>query len=216
MLTQISIHAPSRERRRILSHPGIHPPSISIHAPSRERPALLKQWEEQQNISIHAPSRERHRVICAAVFACNNFNPRSLAGATEFADLPSNVRSISIHAPSRERQNLQICLLTFVQFQSTLPRGSDTRVIAKFGTNANFNPRSLAGATMPLSIESSRATISIHAPSRERPNPVWYSLYKQNISIHAPSRERLPLLNSLKYFTLHFNPRSLTGATTSC
>ena len=33
-------------------------------------------------ISIHAPLRERHLAICAVVSACNNFNPRSLTGAT--------------------------------------------------------------------------------------------------------------------------------------
>ena len=77
----------------------------------------------------------------------DNFNPRSLTGATEFADLPSAVRAISIHAPLRERlqygdttllpdyisihaplrerqasHNTHIFLHTF---QSTLPYGSD-------------------------------------------------------------------------------------------
>ena len=54
----ISIHAPSRERRRVhgvMSSKG----TISIHAPSRERPAIAVRTISLSGISIHAPSRER-------------------------------------------------------------------------------------------------------------------------------------------------------------
>ena len=54
--------------------------------------------------------------------------------------------------------------------------------------------------------------ISIHAPSRERLQSYDIPWLVTLISIHAPSRERpLEMLTS-KSLT-HFNPRSLTGAT---
>ena len=124
-----------------------------------------------------------------------HFNPRSLTGATSCCSTPR---------------------LMPITFQSTLPHGSDSSIRAEFGNDPHH--------------------ISIHAPSRERLlcfgwfpsdvrfqstlphgsdstfdvdyatsgafqstlphgsdiNPVWYSIYKQ-----------------------HFNPRSLTGATSN-
>ena len=54
-----------------------------------------------------------------------NFNPRSLTGATDFTKYINAVDSISIHAPSRERQGAYI----------------------KYFGGRHFNPRSLTGAT---------------------------------------------------------------------
>ena len=55
-------------------------------------------------------------------------------------------------------------------------------------------------------------TISIHAPLRERPQIKSLERGKTDISIHAPLRERLS--RGFPNSTLvHFNPRSLTGAT---
>ena len=76
------------------------------------------------------------------------------------------------------------------KFQSTLPRGSD-----------------LLQAKLML-LED----ISIHAPSRERPEPFRAYNLIYNISIHAPSRERRAMHINLKY-RIYFNPRSLAGAT---
>ena len=53
-----------------------------------------------------------------------------------------------------------------------------------------FNPRSLAGATQPSLADQTFAEISIHAPSRERPNFNKYKIFRIVISIHAPLRER--------------------------
>ena len=120
---------------------------------------------------------------------------------------------ISIHAPSRERPWYTTLYYLRVQFQSTLPRGSDFfNFFKKFCRTSNFNPRSLAGATILKKTTGAAAEISIHAPSRERPpapllmltlvanfNPrslagatvARYVTKKLNgISIHAPSRER--------------------------
>ena len=119
-----------------------------------------------------------------------DFNPRSLAGATEMYRVGYANRAISIHAPSRERQKLSKTsngikeisihapsrerlpafkiLLFAIIFQSTLPRGSDILFFDVVCYNR----------------------ISIHAPSRER--PMFCSAYAGCfcISIHAPSRER--------------------------
>ena len=119
------------------------------------------------------------------------------------------------------------------RFQSTLPRGSDRRKKERFFSHRHFNPRSLAGATYPPAPAGRDAAISIHAPSRERPAQAEV-LSIHHISIHAPSRER-PVLTSIKrrskkfqstlprgsdeggcipgWDSIHFNPRSLAGAT---
>ena len=54
----------------------------------------------------------------------------------------------------------------------------------------NFNPRSLAGATLTLPYTRSVIAISIHAPSRERLSAIIPFFGILVISIHAPSRER--------------------------
>ena len=57
---------------------------------------------------------------------------------------------ISIHAPSRERHNLPLCFCLRLQFQSTLPRGSDLRFLSRGTAWLHFNPRSLARATFEV------------------------------------------------------------------
>ena len=54
----------------------------------------------------------------------------------------------------------------------------------------DFNPRSLAGATRRYNIGGVTSSISIHAPSQER-----------------------PIISLAINFDIHFNPRSLAGAT---
>ena len=98
---------------------------ISIHAPSRER----RNWHLSIPICIKFQStlpRGSDYRQCNHVTQCQNFNPRSLAGATcSMRSLRSSSR-ISIHAPSRERP----------------PRGAGCQKYTIY-----FNPRSLAGAT---------------------------------------------------------------------
>ena len=53
-----------------------------------------------------------------------------------------------------------------------------------------FNPRSLTGATYGYNTVGAVTFISIHAPSRERPQSPTLLLSTATISIHAPSRER--------------------------
>ena len=119
------------------------------------------------------------------------------------------------------------------EFQSTLPRGSDLRTVSMLPKWPNFNPRSLAGATslwltrnkmsifqstlprgsdMDVNIAQQVVTISIHAPSRERPTGSFFLNGSGFISIHAPSRERQQSIGEEDEDN-DFNPRSLAGAT---
>ena len=99
-----------------------------------------------------------------------------------------------------------------VVFQSTLPRGRDVQVITLLIPTLNFNPRSLAGATISLTCAVVNTLDfnprSLAGATNGQQLPYRYSL----ISIHAPSRERRYVL---AYFCIfrYFNPRSLAGAT---
>ena len=165
-----------------------------------------------------------------------DFNPRSLAGATRSAGTLSFLAHISIHAPLRERQHSLCIVRTAVQFQSTLPCGSDcnedvTKMFKIISIHAPLRER-LNG----FRHTAAAATISIHAPLRERPEPFIIDEVVSTISIHAPLRERLARSVALtaadvfqstlpcgsdrlnpwvRRLGCHFNPRSLAGATAS-
>ena len=122
---------------------------ISIHAPSRERPFDSCAYVARYIIFQSTLPRGSDFVVLSedSATVSVDFNPRSLAGATDsgylvpiFVDIsihaPSRerrikynsserYRRISIHAPSRERLLLTGRNLILLQFQSTLPRGSD-------------------------------------------------------------------------------------------
>ena len=85
--------------------------------------------------------------MCGMVQYGEDFNPRSLAGATH---------------------SKNFTVLLRLRFQSTLPRGSDK--VSRIGQMVRmyFNPRSLAGATFGPTMGLLDPVISIHAPSRER------------------------------------------------
>ena len=209
---RISIHAPSRERLLQLatSCPEV---AISIHAPSRERPPAPRRQSSVQIFQSTLPRGSDVRRV-AGVSNVNYFNPRSLAGATRSNQFYRHYGGISIHAPSRERpirqktvrpatpisihapsrERLHLTLASSyvnVIFQSTLPRGSDAKYQASARMYCDFNPRSLAGATIRRRKPPTICAISIHAPSRERLMPRSPSIFLMVISIHAPSRERL-------------------------
>ena len=98
---------------------------ISILAPSRERLHDILGRLGALHISILAPSRERQSCWMHLCVLSHDFNPRSLAGATDDVLKYYESKPISILAPSRERLFLlSLCLNKFL-FQSSLPRGSD-------------------------------------------------------------------------------------------
>ena len=103
-------------------------------------------------ISIHAPSRERPYVNGNKLTGTMNFNPRSLAGATD-----TNGAARVVMAP----------------FQSTLPRGSDLKVTQVYKGRKAFQSTLPRGSDVILyTTKGKQPKISIHAPSRERPR--WY------------------------------------------
>ena len=142
----------------------------------------------------------------------NHFNPRSLAGATSLLSKVLQVQAlfqstlprgsdrrrhrrrptgaISIHAPSRERPPALSIVAMALPFQSTLPRGSDCVGHIDKHHCRNFNPRSLAGATLRLaSLGAIFADFNPRslAGATAKKNAI---LFRKLISIHAPSRER--------------------------
>ena len=103
--------------------------------------------------------------------------------------------------------------LNELQFQSTLPHGSDKIFIAFISDLYYFNPRSLTGATFidkSLTYKSIFQSTLPHGSDRAL---VIVLTVRQGISIHAPSRERLIIIGAGEGH-FDFNPRSLTGATT--
>ena len=102
------------------------------------------------------------------------------------------------------------------KFQSTLPHGSDDNSNNMNIHINNFNPRSLTGATRWYSILNIgyllfQSTLP-HGSDRE----LILSISEAVISIHAPSRERRCQDGAGRRIAVHFNPRSLTGATYCC
>ena len=231
-LIWISIHAPSRERLSVFGYCRFYcyfnPRSLAGATSPYVMPCVPTL------ISIHAPSRERrgkypHHSVSFY------FNPRSLAGATFMDSRACVCTLISIHAPSRERLALTApAVLHHFSFQSTLPRGSDA--VRGKGISQNylfqstlprgsdsygsllmevlvyFNPRSLAGATFFTLNSHSRFLISIHAPSRERPD--CKKSYRYRLHFNPRSLAGATSLFSFNFGDLsNFNPRSLAGAT---
>ena len=140
-------------------------------------------------ISIHAPSRERPNKIDGQNNAID-FNPRSLAGATNLVSKHLHIFSISIHAPSRERRT-RFCPSAQVRHFNPRSLAGATLMCHNYTVpHKDFNPRSLAGATFSSTAHPQILSISIHAPSRERLHLPVAVYSGQDISIHAPSRER--------------------------
>ena len=96
------------------------------------------------------------------------FNPRSQGGATNTRAAIQPTEDISIHAPKGERRYQDWVNVGMALFQSTLPRGSDSRKRDRGG----------------------RKRISIHAPKGERQGDLGKVLGDYKISIHAPKGER--------------------------
>ena len=207
----ISIHAPSRERPTTEKRkeqpnifqstlprgsdpqdirPGFDRLEISIHAPSRERPIKTAARLMQKSISIHAPSRER--LFCHITSNVGtDFNPRSLAGATNFWQQVFNSKDISIHAPSRERlSSVPFVLAHLEHFNPRSLAGATTISHFIVVYRHYFNPRSLAGATALLCLIVLMVLFQSTLPRGSDINALLYSAFSRN-----------------------FNPRSLAGAT---
>ena len=99
-------------------------------------------------ISIHAPLRERQTLTGGLLILKLHFNPRSLAGATTPVIECDPATGISIHAPLRERRLAATVKRACVSISIHAPlRERPNWLSAIYSKIANFNPRSLAGAT---------------------------------------------------------------------
>ena len=152
-----------------------------------------------------------------------NFNPRSLAGATSVGTDDVNNKVISIHAPSRERPVLVTPGDFLIYISIHAPSRERPLITYQSSTDSDFNPRSLAGATGVRPRQSNKllfqstlprgsdqalvrqahpASISIHAPSRERQHQNELLLYSFKSSIFCE-------LAQLKYSKIYFDVRKL-------
>ena len=120
----------------------------------------------------------------------SDFNPRSLAGATLSVMSIIELGIISIHAPLRERPVVLYLLSVPSLFQSTLPCGSDLIGSTYFLRRFIFQSTLPHGSDQQPCKFDTLYSISIHAPSRERPARLLLLVIEIVISIHAPSRER--------------------------
>ncbi len=236
-------------------HPFMRPAylKISIHAPLRGRPRISR-FLISSMISIHAPLRGRLSYP-QSVETASYFNPRPLAGATLkekdkieaaiFQSTPpcggdvaffdrQQVAIISIHAPLRGRHRHRDLFRCPGKFQSTPPCGGDHNNRKDCAEQSDFNPRPLAGATIPtLSWERDTpyfnprplagATkhpfmrpaylkISIHAPLRGRRKALAASLQEEKFQSTPPCGGDLVVMSKAD-IDKHFNPRPLAGAT---
>ena len=167
-----------------------------------------------QNISIHAPSRERLVDIQGRELVRLFQSTLPRGSDAKVGQYISNL-VISIHAPSRERQRISCVNVNLTaNFNPRSLAGATISLRVIWQNCLYFNPRSLAGATFWFFVPERLLFISIHAPSRERRASALSANYNIGISIHAPSRERRDFMKLYCIYD-NFNPRSLAGATAS-
>ena len=100
---------------------------------------------------------------------------------------------ISIHAPSRERPPSASSLPLPADFNPrSLAGATITLRQAKTGAE-NFNPRSLAGATIKIQKKLKLIIFQSTLPRGSDQSLYFLKIWLLAISIHAPSRERLKL-----------------------
>ena len=140
------------------------------------------------------------------------FNPRSLAGATNPCTDDISEKDISIHAPLRERRHHTVSSLATEEFQSTLPCGSDFNAIVRLVQHIDFNPRSLAGATiLPVRVSRSNGFQST-LPCGSDPTLIRQSACHNGFQSTLPCGSDRAAATTI-FGAAHFNPRSLAGAT---
>ena len=98
---------------------------ISIHAPSRERPESLRTSRGNQPFQSTLPHGS-DRASTSGQIAANNFNPRSLTGATVKILFGVNFLKFQSTLPHGSDHHARSAKHRHRTFQSTLPHGSDT------------------------------------------------------------------------------------------
>ena len=207
---------------------------ISIHAPLRERLKINGKVFNGTKFQSTLPYGS-DSLMHTSNSPLTNFNPRSLTGAT-LEPLRVILRRFIFQSTLPYGSDLTLfhISLPVLNFNPRSLTGATNSFSFICRCRKHFNPRSLTGATYDKLYDAINHDISIHAPLRERHNPANLLPFIQDISIHAPLRERPTCLVSSipqnrfqstlpygsdtssqrRYFAnIHFNPRSLTGAT---
>ena len=151
----------------------------------RENPV----WCQIYKISIHAPLRERH-IVYITNTNLYQFQSTLPCGSDFTVPLELSDYSISIHAPLRERPASNAALDDYLIISIHAPLRERLKRLMSFSQKSDFNPRSLAGATVIFVIIQFRAQ---HFNPRSLAGATLRALRfagRGIISIHAPLRER--------------------------
>ena len=142
-------------------------------------------------ISIHAPSRERPARVCQTHRRCFDFNPRSLAGATQTVPIVLTKEVFQSTLPRGSDRPEFLGSHSSMIFQSTLPRGSDQGLYNAYKAHETFQ------STLPRGSDLSHWVFFSHWSKFQSTLPRGSDLQigrtyilTEDISIHAPSRER--------------------------
>ena len=123
----ISIHAPSRERQNVITiNKAI---SLNFNPRSLAGATVITLSHGSKTLFQSTLPRGSDKILVFLTMAYHDFNPRSLAGATATRQQLRRRTKISIHAPSRERHVYSFTNSPPFKFQSTLPRGSDIKLM---------------------------------------------------------------------------------------
>ena len=210
--------------------------AISIHAPSRERLSGANTPIDGQVISIHAPSRER-LVVWIHIILISLFQSTLPRGSDMIRCLAIKRDMPFQSTLPRGSDHFFSLLVSYGRlFQSTLPRGSDQDNQNRSHQDLQFQSTLPRGSDRHMGTHHPYKLISIHAPSRERPE---YRRRKHQQRYFNPrslagatpfSTSAMPLTSTFQstlprgsdfldiritFIRINFNPRSLAGATSS-
>ena len=236
IITQISIHAPTRGATRQEKNTAENSRFQST-LPQGERPTGKDAYNYTTGISIHAPTRGATYVGQNVYSNLNDFNPRSHKGSDKpglqnlYHQYNFNPRShkgsdynyttrelikqISIHAPTRgaTKSRSDILMLSII-FQSTLPQGERRNDTDRVEFIFNFNPRSHKGSDIwetGYGWMHSDFNPRSHKGSDYRKRE---ASRMDKISIHAPTRgatkTQQPNPNAYKDISIHAPTRGAT------
>ena len=162
---------------------------ISIHAPKRERRPASPAFTSSTLFQSTLPNGSDRNIRRLQQHVLH-FNPRSQTGATYDYNTSGTIQLISIHAPKRERPRLHDYPVLGRGISIHAPK-RERREDGGWHWNSirYFNPRSQTGATDRISRAERERTFQSTLPNGSDAvlDLLWNEPY---ISIHAPKRER--------------------------
>ena len=119
---------------------------ISIHAPKRERRPASPAFTSSTLFQSTLPNGSDRNIRRLQQHVLH-FNPRSQTGATYDYNTSGTIQLISIHAPKRERPRLHDYPVLGRGISIHAPKRERRTVSAGLRGSGHFNPRSQTGAT---------------------------------------------------------------------